>query len=48
LQLCQIETGQGQGDRGQGQEGVMAVVRGLNGVRLPVIDKAKGATGGEG
>jgi len=40
--------GQGQGDKGRGQAGVRVVVRELNGVRLPVIDKAKGATGGKG
>jgi len=47
LQLCQTETVQGQEDRDQGQEGVKVVVKELNGVRLPVIDKAKGATGGK-
>lgn len=48
MQLCQTETVQDQEDRDQEQEGVKAVVKGLNGVRLPVIDKAKGATGGKG
>jgi len=40
--------GQGQGDKGRGQEGVRVIVKGQQGVSLPVMGKVKVETGGKG